>query len=77
MPEYFIFHCSCIQNDFKIFLMFYLFLRERERQSMSAAGAERERDTQNPEQAPGSELSAQSQTQGLNPQTVRTRPELK
>ena len=34
----------------------YLFLRER--QSVSRGGAERERETQNPKQAPGSELPA-------------------
>ena len=33
---------------------------------------ERERETQNPRQAPGSELSAQSLMQGSNPQTVRS-----
>ena len=41
-----------------------------ERQSMSRGGAERE--TQNPKQAPGSELSAQSPTRGSNSQTVRS-----
>ena len=40
----------------KIFLMFHLFLREKEH--VSGDGAERER--QNPKQAPGCELSAQS-----------------
>ena len=35
----------------------------RERKSMSREGGERE--TQNPKQAPGSELSAQSPTVGL------------
>ena len=49
----------------------FLFLRERaresERASMSGVGAERERETQYLKQAPGSELSAQSPTQGLNP----------
>ena len=44
--------------------------RERERQSMSGGGTERE--TQNPKQAPGSELSAQSPTRGSNPRTVRS-----
>ena len=44
---------------------------------MNRGGAERERETQNPKQAPGSELSAQSPTQGSNPQTVRSWPELK
>ena len=47
--------------------------RERERESASGGGAERERErereTQNLKQAPGSELSAQSPTWGLNPQT--------
>ena len=44
----------------------YLYLRERERERMSRGGAERE-ETQSPKQAPGSELSAQSPTQGSNP----------
>ena len=57
----------------KIFLMFY-FIFERERQSMSGGGTERERDmhTQNPKQAPGSELSAQSPTRGSNSQNARS-----
>ena len=38
---------------------------------------QREREAQNPKQALGSELSAQSLTWGLNPWTVRSRPELK
>ena len=38
---------------------------------------QRERERENPKQAPGSELSAQSPTQGLNPPTVRSWPELK
>ena len=33
---------------------------------------QRKRETQNLKQAPGSELSAQSPTQGLNSQTVRS-----
>ena len=33
---------------------------------------QRERETQNPKQAPGSKLSAQSPMRGLNPQTVRS-----
>ena len=50
----------------------YLSLRDREteRQNVSRGGAEREGGRQNPKQAPGSELSAQSLTQGLNPRTV-------
>ena len=38
---------------------------------------QRERKTQNTKEAPGSELSAQSPTRGLNPQTARSQPELK
>ena len=44
---------------------------------MSRGGAERERETQNPKQAPGSELSAQSPMRGSNSQTVRSWPEPK
>ena len=40
--------------------------RERERERMNREGAERE-ETQNLKQALGSELSAQSLTQGSNP----------
>ena len=38
---------------------------------------QRERETQKLKEAPGSELSAQSPTQGSISQTVRSRPELK
>ena len=55
--------------------MFILFLRER--QSASRAGAQRERETQNPKQAPGSELRAESPKLGSNSRTMRSRPELK
>ena len=47
----------------------FIFERERERES-SRGGAERE--TQNPKQAPGSELSAQTSTWGLNSRTARS-----
>ena len=50
----------------------FIFERERKRISMSRGGAERERETQNLKQAPGSELSAHSPTQGLNSQTARS-----
>ena len=53
------------QHSFKIFFNVYLFSRERER--ASKGGVERERETQNPKQALGSELSAQSPTRGSNP----------
>ena len=39
--------------------------RERESERASEGGTGRERETQNPKQALGSELSAQSLTQGL------------
>ena len=55
---------------FKFFFNVYLFLRERERQTASRGGAERE--TKNPKQGPDSELSAQSPTQGLNSQIMRS-----
>ena len=60
---YFFFTIS--KNLFNFFNV-YLFLREREKQSMSGEG-ERETETQNAKQAPGSELSAPSPTQGSNP----------
>ena len=49
-------------------------MRERDRQTdrVRAGEEQREGETQNPKQAPGSKLSAQSQTQGSNPQTVRS-----
>ena len=59
----------------KFFANVYLILRETAR---AWAGEEQtERGTQNPKQAPGSELSAQSPTQGSNSQAVRSWPELK
>ena len=51
-----------------ILILMFIFGREREREraSTSGRGAEIERETQNWKQAPGSELSAQSPTQGSN-----------
>ena len=46
-------------------------MRERETER-EQGGAERERETQNPKQAPGSELSAQSAMWGSNSQTTRS-----
>ena len=43
--------------------MFIIFERDR----AQTGEGQRERETQNPKQAPGSELSAQSPTQGSNP----------
>ena len=55
----------------KIFFNVYLFLRDTETECERGEG-QRERETQNLKQAPGSELSAQSPTRGLNSQTVRS-----
>ena len=52
--------------------MFIFFERERERERASGGVAEREGETQNPKQAPGPKLSAQSLTQGLNSKTARS-----
>ena len=41
---------------------------------MYVGDGQRERETQNPKQAPGSELSAQSPMRGSDSQTVRSRP---
>ena len=53
--------------------------RERERERENKQGRSREKETQNPKQAPGSKLSAQSPEPGvgLNSRTARSRPELK
>ena len=59
--------CVCLLKK-NFFFNVYLFLRQRERQHEQGRG--RERETQNVKQAPGSELSAQSPTQGSNSGTV-------
>ena len=46
--------------------------RERESKQAPGRGREREGETQNPKQAPGSELSAQSPMWGSNAQTMRS-----
>ena len=46
--------------------------RECERESEQAGEGQKEREIQNPRQAPGSELSAQSLMGGSNPQTTRS-----
>ena len=47
----------------------FIFERGRETEHEWGRGRE-ERETQNPEQSPGSELSAQSPMRGSNPRTV-------
>ena len=62
---------------FKHFFV-YLYLRDRERERdrqtdrTQVQEGQREKETQNPKQAPGSELSTQSLTRGLNPRTARS-----
>ena len=48
----------------RLFFNVCLFLRERETEWVEKG--QRERETQNPKQAPGSEILAQSPMQGLN-----------
>ena len=60
---------------FKNFFNIYLFLRQRE--TKHERGRVRERETQNLEQAPGSEPSAQIPTRGSNSWTMRSSPEPK
>ena len=63
-------------HDFISFIFFLIFLmfiferekeRERVRETEHERGRGRESETQNPKQAPGSQLSTQSRTQGSNP----------
>ena len=61
-----------ILKFFFFFLSLFIFERETERQRDREQGKGRERETQNPKQAPGSELSAQSPTRGWNTQTARS-----
>ena len=68
-------HPMCTLNLTKMFLFLYsflkcLFLRERERETEHEWGRGRDRQRQNLKQAPDSELSAQSLTQGSNSQTT-------
>ena len=53
-----------------LFLNVYLFLTHTDR--VQVGEGHRKRETQNLEQAPGSELSAQSPTQVWNSQTARS-----
>ena len=55
---------------FIFFSVFYFLFFERDR--MRAGEGQGERETENPKQALGSELSAQTPMQGSNPQTMRS-----
>ena len=61
----------------KFFFNVYLFLRRRATEHEQGRSRERERETQNPKQAPGSELSAQRLTWGSNSRIARSPPEMK
>ena len=73
-------------KNFLVFIYFWEREREREREggregkrenhSMSRGGAQAQGDTES-EEAPGSELLAQSPMWGLNSRTMRSWPELK
>ena len=52
------YYILCLKN---IIFNVYLFLREKETDRVQAGNGQRERETHNPKQAPGSEVSAQSQ----------------
>ena len=66
-------HLPLIFRCLIFFLFFYcLFIFENERDRAQAGEGKRQRETQNPKQASGPELSAQSPTRDLNPQTVRS-----
>ena len=60
----------------KIFLSLLIFEREKQRETETETeheqGYGRKRETQNPKQASGSELSAQSPMWGSNSQTARS-----
>ena len=60
----------------RICLMFIFIWKTERNKVWWGTGRERDRQTQNPNQAPGSKLSAQSSTQGSNSQTVRSWLEL-
>ena len=57
---------------FSLFFFFYTYLLLIERDRAQVGEGQREKETQNPNQAPGSELSAQSLMRGSNSQTVRS-----
>ena len=59
------------KNFFNVYVFFER-KRERERDREEVGKGQRKRETQNLKQAPGSEPSAQSLTQGLNSRTARS-----
>ena len=66
--EYFVWR-KCDILDIYLFKKINVYFWERKRDRGWAGEGQRERESQNPKQAPGSELSAQSLTRGSNSQT--------
>ena len=62
---------------FFFFFLMFIYFWESDWQHVSGVEAERGKERQNPKQAPGSELSAQSPTRGSNSRAVRSWPEWK
>ena len=63
-------NCFFISNFFNVYSFF-----EKERDRVQAGEGQRERETQNPKQAPASELSTRIPTRGSNSRAVRSGPE--
>ena len=66
-----------VSSNFFFNFFFYVYFWQRERDRAWVGEGQRERETQNQKQAPGSEPSAQSLTQGSNSRTTRSWPEPK
>ena len=76
IPSIFLLVINSFRFSFKKICLMFIYFWERERVYEQGRGRERGRHRIR-KQAPVSELSAQSPTQGLNPGTVRSWPELK
>ncbi len=68
--------CCSVSFIFFFFFLMFIYFWEREREWAWTGEGQRERETQNPKQAPGSELAPQSPW-GSNSRTVRSWPEPK
>ena len=79
---FYVFLMFSLRANYQMLFLFYFYLIFSniyfwERDGTRAGEGRRERETQNPKQAPGSELSAQGPMRGSNSGTVRSRPEPK
>ena len=76
MVNFMLYVCYTTKNYLFIYFNFLMFIFERERErETEVQGGEEQRGKGNLKQVPGSELSAQSPTQGSNSRTGRSRPE--